>query len=116
MNGFALRQPQSDRLTVVAWILTRTSSSFGTGRSTSSTRRTSGGPYRSWTTALISHGHDDFSACVSFPEVAESVADVTQLEASVDDRFHRSGREQLLQDREVVLVHLGDEIDHLLAP
>src|SRR5215207_6510922 len=53
MNGFALRQPQSDRLTVVEWILTRTSSSFGTGRSTSSSRRTSGGPYLSWTTALI---------------------------------------------------------------
>src|SRR5215211_2816567 len=53
MNGFALRQPQSDRLTVVAWILTRTWSSFGTGRSTSSIRRTSGGPYLSWTTALM---------------------------------------------------------------
>ena len=35
------------RLTVVAWILTRTSSSSGTGRSTSSSRRTSGGPYLS---------------------------------------------------------------------
>ncbi len=46
-NGFALRQPQSVRLTVVAWILTSTSSSFGTGRSTSSSRWTSGGPYRS---------------------------------------------------------------------
>ena len=46
-NGFALRQPQSDRFTVVAWILTRTCSSVGTGRSTSSTCRTSGGPYLS---------------------------------------------------------------------
>jgi hypothetical protein len=44
-NGSASRQPQSDRLTVVAWILTSTSSSLGTGRSTSASRRTSGGPY-----------------------------------------------------------------------
>src|SRR5919197_4615573 len=54
MKNSALRSPQSVRLTVVAWILTRTSSSFGTGRSTSARRRTSGGPYLSWTTALIS--------------------------------------------------------------
>ncbi len=47
MNELALRSPQSVRLTVVAWILTRTSSSLGTGRSTSSSRRTSGGPYLS---------------------------------------------------------------------
>src|SRR5215213_3181994 len=53
MNGFALRQPQSDRVTVVACTRTRTWSSFGTGRSTSSIRRTSGGPYLSWTTALM---------------------------------------------------------------
>jgi hypothetical protein len=49
----AARNPQSDWVTVVAWILTRTSSSLGTGRSTSSSRSTSGGPYRSKTTALM---------------------------------------------------------------
>ena len=54
MNDSALRSPQSLRLTVEAWILTRTSSSLGTGRSTSSSRSTSGGPYLSYTTALIS--------------------------------------------------------------
>src|SRR5512134_2652427 len=43
----------SPRVTVEAWTLTRTSSCFGTGRATSSTRSTSGGPYRSWTTALM---------------------------------------------------------------
>jgi len=48
------RMTQSDRVTVVARTLTRTSSSFGTGRSTSSRRRTSGDPYRSWTTAFMS--------------------------------------------------------------
>jgi hypothetical protein len=53
MNSSADRSPQSVRVTVVAWILTRTSSSLGTGRSTSSSRRTSGGPYLSWTTALM---------------------------------------------------------------
>src|SRR6202022_3002830 len=58
----ASRGAGSNRLSVVAWTLTRTSSSLGTGRSTSSSRRTSGGPYRSYTTALISfsvqHLHD----------------------------------------------------------
>ena len=43
----ALRNPQSVLVTVEAWILTRTSSAPGAGRSTSSTRRTSGGPYLS---------------------------------------------------------------------
>ena len=52
-KGCGFRQPQSDRVTVVAWTLTRTSSSFGVGRSTSSSRRTSGGPYLSWTTARM---------------------------------------------------------------
>ena len=53
-NGCGVRQPQSERLTVVAWIRTRISSSFGTGLSTSASRRTSGGPYLSWTIALMS--------------------------------------------------------------
>jgi len=53
MNGLARRMWQSVWLTVVARIRTRTSSSLGTGRSTSSMRSTSGGPYLSWTTALI---------------------------------------------------------------
>ena len=47
------RKPQSDRFTVVATIRMRISSSFGTGLSTSASRRTSGGPYLSWTTALM---------------------------------------------------------------
>ena len=54
MNSSALRKPQSVLLTVVAWTLTSTSSASGIGRSTSSIRRTSGGPYRSQTTALMS--------------------------------------------------------------
>src|SRR2546423_6360832 len=54
LRRLASRVAQSNRLTVVAWTLTRTSSSLGTGRSTSSSRRTSGGPYLSYTTALIS--------------------------------------------------------------
>src|SRR6266508_4950679 len=49
-----LRTPiASPRVMVETWTLTSTSSSFGTGRSTSATRSTSGGPYRSWTTALM---------------------------------------------------------------
>ena len=43
-NGFAARMWQSVRVTVVAWTLTRTSLSAGTGRSTSSIRSTSGPP------------------------------------------------------------------------
>src|SRR5918998_6263886 len=43
----------SPRVTVEAWTFTRTSSSFGIGRSTSAMRKTSGGPYRAWTTALM---------------------------------------------------------------
>src|SRR5918995_135120 len=53
MKTSALRSPQSVRVTVVAWTLMRTSSAPGTGDSTSSSRSTSGEPYRSWTTALI---------------------------------------------------------------
>src|SRR3990170_1258786 len=52
-NGWAARACVSVWVTVVARIRMRTSSSLGTGRSTSSTRRTSGGPYRSWTTAFM---------------------------------------------------------------
>src|SRR5918996_1129250 len=53
MKTSALRSPQSVRVTVVAWTLMRTSSAPGTGASTSTSRSTSGDPYRSWTTALI---------------------------------------------------------------
>ena len=53
-TGSPARIPQSVRLTVVAWTLTRTSSGLGVGLATSSSRRTSGGPYLSQTTALIS--------------------------------------------------------------
>src|ERR1700737_5615268 len=59
LRRLASRVAVSNRLTVVAWTLTRTSSSAGTGRSTSSSRRTSGGPYLSYTTALISFGVQD---------------------------------------------------------
>src|SRR3984893_15051582 len=59
VRRLASRVSGSNRLTVVAWTLTRTSSSAGTGRSTSSSRRTSGGPYLSYTTALISFGVQD---------------------------------------------------------
>src|SRR5205823_5272344 len=59
LRRLASRVAQSNRLTVVARTLTRTSSSLGTGRSTSSSRRTSGGPYLSKTTALISFGVQD---------------------------------------------------------
>ncbi len=52
-NGWAARYPQSVRVIVVARTLTRTSPSFGTGRSTSSSRWTSGGPYMSCTTAFM---------------------------------------------------------------
>ena len=58
VNGYsALRKPVSVRVTVEAWTWTSTSSSFGAGRSTSVTRVTSGGPYRSWTTALMRSPH-----------------------------------------------------------
>src|SRR5262245_38996236 len=53
-NGWPRRTPVSVRFTVVARTLIRTSLSLGTGRWTSSSRRTSGGPYLSKATALIS--------------------------------------------------------------
>src|ERR1019366_8511915 len=56
-KGVPPRSPVSVLLTVVAWTLTRTSSSLGTGCATSSRRSTSGGPYPSWTTALMRHHH-----------------------------------------------------------
>src|ERR1700730_10727045 len=59
LRRLASRVAVSNRLTVVAWTLTRTSSSAGTGRWTSSSRSTSGGPYLSYTTALISFGVED---------------------------------------------------------
>src|SRR4029077_3157054 len=59
LRRLASRVAVSNRLTVVAWTLTRTSSSAGTGRSTSSSRSSSGGPYLSYTTALISFGVQD---------------------------------------------------------
>src|SRR5439155_25260693 len=43
----------SPRVTVEAWTVTSTSFSFATGCSTSATRSASGGPYRSWMTALM---------------------------------------------------------------
>jgi hypothetical protein len=45
LRRLASRVPQSARVTATAWILTRISSSLGTGRGTSSSRRTSGAPY-----------------------------------------------------------------------
>ena len=52
--GSPWRIAVSVRLTVVARTLMRTSSCLGTGRATSASRRTSGGPYLSKTTALMS--------------------------------------------------------------
>src|SRR5256714_14711889 len=57
-NSSAERSPLSVRVTVVAWSLTRTSSSLGTGCSTSSSRRTSGGPYLEWMTAFMRVAED----------------------------------------------------------
>jgi hypothetical protein len=51
--GRARRMWQSVCVTVVAWMRTSTSSAYGAGRSTSSIRSTSGGPYLSCTTARI---------------------------------------------------------------
>src|SRR5437773_3700679 len=52
-NGSAFLSRQSAAQTVVAWMRTKTSLSFGTGVSTSATWTTSGGPYRSYTAALM---------------------------------------------------------------
>src|SRR3990172_1609982 len=69
-NGRAARAWVSVWVTVVAWIRMRTWSSPGTGRSTSSTRRTSGGPYRSWTTALMGSRPLAGSQCPGFLDLA----------------------------------------------
>jgi hypothetical protein len=52
-NGLAPRMPQSVRFTVVAWTLTSTSWSVADGVGTSTTRTTSGGPYRVCTAAFM---------------------------------------------------------------
>ena len=87
-NGCGARQPQSDRLTVVAWMRTRISSSFGTGFSTSASRSTSGGPYRSWTTALIPpwrvDRQDDIAHLLPGLDVPGRLDDVLQRVAAVD--------------------------------
>src|SRR5207247_2303421 len=54
LRRLASRVAQSARVTATARTLTRTSSSLGVGRSTSSSRKTSGGPYLLYTTALMS--------------------------------------------------------------
>ena len=111
-NGFAARMWQSVRLTVVAWTRTSTSSSFGTGRSTSSTRSTSGGPYRSWTTALIGaatvHGQDDVAGLLPRLDVPRRLDDVLERIGAVDDRAVLARLDQLLDEEDVLLRVLGD--------
>src|ERR1700682_1221174 len=112
LRRLASRVAVSHRLTVVAWTLTRTSVSLGTGRSTSSSRRTSGGPYRSKTTALMwpgSHVDDDLSLGVAFAHVIEGLANPVELVAPVNDGGYFSFHEELLQDQQVGLVELRDE-------
>src|SRR6476661_3967376 len=67
MNGVPARVCVSERLTVLAWILTSTSSSAGTGRSTSSIRRMSGGPYLSQMIARMRGLPMDRSAVIPGP-------------------------------------------------
>ncbi len=62
-----------------------------------------------------SDGDDDLPPGVSFAQVPERVGHLAQLEAPVDDGLHRSVREQLAHEREVLLRDLGDEVDHALA-
>jgi hypothetical protein len=62
MKGLAARYPQSVRFTVVAWILTNTSFSCGTGASISRIRTTSGAPYLVCTAALMNEGPASHSA------------------------------------------------------
>jgi hypothetical protein len=114
-NSSALRIPVSVRLTVAAWILTSTSSSLGTGRSTSSMCRTSGGPYLSKTTALMKllsppvrtcHGRGTVRGC-------SAIDGVSLLRMSGD-------YQSLLPDvLEVVRAGIGDVVQalrHATAP
>src|SRR3990172_9560954 len=135
-NISALRNPVSVRLTVVAWILTRTSSSLGTGRSTSSSRRTSGGPYLSWTTALMGftslRRHDQASWVCLGPAVAADCQDdvscllprldiavrldhLLQRVAPVDDRSELPRLDELLEEEDVILVASSDRHLHPLV-
>src|ERR1039458_668337 len=86
-KGVPPRSPVSVLLTVVAWTLTRTSSSLGTGCATSSRRSTSGGPYVSWTTALMRHHHLSRRASQPMVRLRETVHDHERRAAR-----HRSPR------------------------
>src|SRR5215211_1607413 len=64
---------------------------------------------------VASHRDDELALGVSFPEVPESVGDLGQLVAPVDDRCHLPGLEQLSQEGKVRPVELRDEEDDLPA-
>ena len=107
VNGYSvLRKPVSVRVTVEAWTLTSTSSSFGAGRSTSVTRRTSGGPYRSWTTALMRSPHRRRLA----EDPAEAGAGLVRKAAQVREpgaQLVLGGAGQLREALERALHHVG---------
>jgi hypothetical protein len=62
-----------------------------------------------------SHGNDDLSSGVSFCLVPESVRDITQGEAPIDDRRDLAGFDELLQNTQVLSVVPHNEHPHPLA-
>src|SRR6478672_7897557 len=101
-EGSPARRWASERVTPVARIRMRTSSGAGDGLGTSSIRRTSGGPYRSCTTAFTMRpsgagrgcrastgGRLGATACRDHPAVLgkDALAEVGRVEANVPDRL-----------------------------
>src|SRR6266487_3617458 len=68
-----------------------------------------------WRLREALHGNNDLSLSVSFSQVPESVGDIAQLIAPVDDRCHLSALEKLPHDLQVLSVRLCHEEDDLLA-
>src|ERR1700687_2842444 len=97
LRRFASRVWTSKRLTVLAWTLMRTSSSLGTGRSTSSRRWTSGGPYPSYTPdflgghTLLATDRRGLHACASAGTHDGYSAGREQVEPE-EDGHHRKAR------------------------
>lgn len=62
-----------------------------------------------------SRDNDDLSSGVSLSLVPESVRDITQGEAPIDDRRDLTGFDELLQNTQVLSVVPHDEYPHPLA-
>jgi len=64
----------------------------------------------------VFNGYYDFPSRMSFFQVTDSVSRLAQRITSIDDRYHFSGFKKIFQNNQILLVYLGYEETHLLAP